>query len=275
MSAPMRIAAFALVLALVFGGAALAGRAVGPLERETAQPEHADEEEMEMSAAPAGLAIATNGYRLQLDTTNALPGRRTPIAFRILNGFGAPIRAFDVEHEKRMHLIVVRRDLTRFQHLHPRMEPDGTWKATVAALSPGSYRVFADFKADERHTLGADLFVPGGATSEPLAAGSSTATAGRYRVSISAPTLTAGVESQLRFRVTLAGRPVAVGRYLGARGHLVILREGDVAYLHNHADEDVLAFDSTFPSAGRYRAFLQFSAGGEVQTAAFTIEVKR
>ena len=34
---------------------------------------------------------------------------------------GQPVRDYEVEHEKRMHLIVVRRDLTGFQHLHPRL----------------------------------------------------------------------------------------------------------------------------------------------------------
>ena len=86
--------------------------------------------------------------------------------------------------------------------------------------------------------------------------------------------MTAGTETTLAFAVERAGRAVAVDPYLGARGHLVILREGDLAYLHTHADEEELRFDTTFPSAGRYRAFLQFSADGEDHTAAFTIEVE-
>jgi hypothetical protein len=266
----VRLAGFAAVLALVFGAAALAGGAVGPIERETAEPEHATEEEMEMAAGPAGLAIAEDGYRLELDA-----GSLPRLAFRILDDRGRAVREFDVEHEKRMHLIVVRRDLTGFQHLHPAMRADGNWTATAAPLAPGAYRVFADFKAGERHTLGADLLVPGDATVEPLPAAAPAATTGPYVVELDAPPLRAGEEQELRFRVTCLGRPVDVGRYLGARGHLVIVREGDAAYLHNHADEDELAFESTFPSAGRYRAFLQFSAGGAVRTAAFTIEVNR
>ena len=55
--------------------------------------------------------------------------------------------------------------------------------------------------------------------------------------------------------------------YLGARGHLVVLREGDLAYIHAHAEEDELAFDVPFPSEGRYRLYLQFKVGGAVETA--------
>jgi hypothetical protein len=271
----VRLAGFAAVLALVSGAAALAGAAVGPIDREAPEPEHGAEEEMEMTSEPAGLAIAADGYRLELDTTAAPAGRAVPVSFRVLDDAGRPVRAFEVEHEKRMHLIVVRRDLTGFQHLHPRMRADGTWTATTAPLAPGSYRVFADFKARERHTLGADLTVPGASTPEPLPAAEPVAAAGPYRVTLEAPPVAAGDEVELRFHVTRDGKPAQVGRYLGARGHLVLLREGDVAYLHNHADEDELEFESTFPSAGRYRAFLQFSAGGSVQTAAFTIEVNQ
>ena len=53
------------------------------------------------------------------------------------------------------------------------------------------------------------------------------------------------------------------------------LREGDLAFLHVHPDGDDVAFATEFPSAGRYRLFLQFRHGGRVHTAAFTREVSR
>ena len=45
-----------------------------------------------------------------------------------------------------MHLIVVRRDLTGFQHLHPRQAADGAWSADSRSREAGAYRVFADFR---------------------------------------------------------------------------------------------------------------------------------
>ena len=63
--------------------------------------------------------------------------------------------------------------------------------------------------------------------------------------------------------------------YLGAKGHLVALREGDLAFLHVHPDADRLGFMAEFPTAGAYRLFLQFKTGGRVHTAAFTQEVTR
>jgi hypothetical protein len=85
----------------------------------------------------------------------------------------------------------------------------------------------------------------------------------------------AGAESRLVFDVTRDGRPVAVEQYLGAKGHLVALRHGDLAFLHVHPDESSLRFMAQFPTAGRYRLFLQFKSEGRVHTAAFTQEVSR
>jgi hypothetical protein len=55
----------------------------------------------------------------------------------------------------------------------------------------------------------------------------------------------------------------------------VALRQGDLAFLHVHPDEDSLKFMATFPTAGTYRLFLQFKTDGRVHTAAFTQEVSR
>ena len=86
---------------------------------------------------------------------------------------------------------------------------------------------------------------------------------------------TAGEESELRFTITRDGRPVDTEPYLGAGGHLVALREGDMAFLHVHptGDGQGVGFAATFPTAGSYRLFLQFKHEGRVQTVAFTQEV--
>ena len=84
----------------------------------------------------------------------------------------------------------------------------------------------------------------------------------------------AGREAELRFEVTRDGEPVTTEPYLGAGGHLVALREGDLAFLHVHPT-DGLGFMATFPSPGRYRLFVQFKHEGEVRTAAFTQVVGR
>ena len=186
------------------------------------------------------------------------------------------MRDFDVEHTKRMHFIVVRRDMTGFQHLHPTESADGTWSVPLTLPDAGSYRVFADFSVDGKpHTLADDLTVDGTVRSQELPAPVESVDVDGLRVSLTEGASKAGAESELAFNVTRDGEPVAVEEYLGAKGHLVALRQGDLAFLHVHPDEDSLRFMATFPTAGRYRLFLQFQTDGRVHTAAFTQEVSR
>ncbi len=224
-----------------------------------------------------GLAVADNGLQLELADPELERGRSEQLRFRIVDARGEAVRDFDVEHEKRMHLIVARRDLTGFQHVHPTMGKDGTWSTPLRLDDAGSYRVFADFVRDgEATTLAGDLRVDGAADLRALPAPDhTTVTADGYDVTLAAAATRPGEESELRFTVTKDGAPVHTEPYLGAGGHLVALREGDLAFLHVHpTDEQSVEFGATFPTAGRYRLFLQFQHEGRVQTAAFTQEVQ-
>jgi hypothetical protein len=280
-SAAPKLAGFAVALAVVFGGAALAGGAVEPL-RDPAQAEGMTAMDDAahggaLSVQPVrGLAVSEGGLTLQLARAAARTGRPFELAFRVVDRRGQAVRDFDVEHTKRMHLIVVRRDMTGFQHLHPTQRSDGTWSVPVTLRDAGTYRVFADFSHDGKpRTLADDLQVDGTVHSRPLPAPAQTSTVDGLDVRLTEGASHAGKESELAFTVTRSGRPVAVQDYLGAKGHLVALRQGDLAFLHVHPDESSLTFMSTFPTAGTYRLFLQFKVDGRVHTAAFTQEVSR
>ena len=80
--------------------------------------------------------------------------------------------------------------------------------------------------------------------------------------------------------VTRDGEPVTdLQPYLGAYGHLVSLRDGDLGYLHVHPRDDTgpgrrSPSTPSSPTEGRYRLFLDFRHGGSVHTAAFTVSVE-
>jgi hypothetical protein len=265
-----KLAGFGAGLVVLFGGAALAGGAAGPLHD---TPKQSDDP-MGMHATPhavRGLAVSDDGLTLALARGTAAPGRRFALAFRITNRDGETVKDFDVEHTKRMHVIVVRRDMTGFEHLHPTQRADGTWTVPAALRDAGSYRVFADFSTGGKpRTLAGDITVDGTLRSRALPAPTNTATVDGLTVALTKR------GEQLDFAVTRGGRPVALQDYLGAKGHLVALRQGDLAFLHVHPDERRLRFMAEFPTAGTYRLFLQFKTDdGRVHTAAFTQEVGR
>jgi hypothetical protein len=295
MNAGTRIAAFVAVLILAFGGAALAGGAIEPhgsdptadnddrADHVAGDDTMSEETHSEKGATHAGdaaqpvrgLAVAADDLRLVVDQPELRRGRSSDLRFRIVDTHGETLRDFDVTHEKRMHLILARRDLSGFQHLHPTQGADGSWSAPVRLADAGSYRLFADFShEDTPRTLAADLRVDGDAELRPLPAPRATAKSdGGYDVRLDAGSARPGQEADLRFTITRYGAPVKTEPYLGAGGHLVALREGDMAFLHVHPMDDGVRFAATFPTAGRYRLFLQFQHEGRVQTVAFTQEV--
>jgi hypothetical protein len=314
--APVKLAGFAALLVALFGTAALAGGAIDP-DRERGADDGADaatpsagghsgsDEHASVpagaraDAAPAhgaeddahpvrGLAVADNGLRLVVSTPELQRAHTEEIRFRIVDDRGETVHDFDVEHTKRMHVIVVRRDLAGFQHLHPSQNRDGSWTVAVRLPLAGSYRLFADFSHEgQPATLASDLRVDGQADLQPLPAAAATAISdGGYEVRKQQSGARPGQEASLRFEISKDGQTVQPEPYLGAGGHLVALREGDLAFLHVHPTEhghgestsgahgEPVAFAATFPTAGQYRLFLQFKHQGTVHTVAFTQEVK-
>ena len=286
-----RLALFSALLAVLFAGAAAAGGAIDADPAVEPEPPHADDDRSaaaaddhaaddDRSAAAGehaadddaahdvrGLSVAEDGLRLVVAERELPRGKAAPLSFRVVDERGRTVRDFEREHERRMHLIVARRDLAGFQHLHPRQRADGTWKTRVTLPAAGTYRVFADFtRGGDPHTLAADLHVDGPATFEPLPPPQATAVSdGGYDVALDRE------GDELRFAITRDGQPVRTEPYLGAGGHLVVLREGDLGFLHVHPTSDrEVAFETTLPTPGRYRLFLQFKHAGRVHTVAFT-----
>jgi hypothetical protein len=207
------------------------------------------------------LSVSAGGYTLKAKPTVFEVGREEAFGVRIVDRTGREVRNLDEQHEQLMHLIVVRRDLTHYQHLHPSLDEAGSWSVSLTLPKPGVYRAFVDFSVNgEPLTLGVELTAPGDLRVEPLPSPTNAVRIeGDYDVVLDAETPTADTGSLLRFRITRGGREVEdLEPYLGALGHLVALREGDVAYLHVHPTGGAgaqIEFHTEFPSQGRYRLF--------------------
>jgi hypothetical protein len=293
MNTALKIGGYALGLLAVFGAAVGIGAVVTPTETSTANAMAPDENHTDMSAPPmsgaesmpGGLMVSESGYTLRLADRSMAAGQQVPLRFQILGPDAVPVTGYQTEHDKDVHLIAVRRDLSHFQHVHPVLDPEGTWSVPLDLSAPGEYRVFADFTPaghDGGLVLGADLAVPG--TFEPAALPEPAAVAqvvDGYEVAL-AGALVPGRSSELTLTVSKDGVPVTdLQPYLAAYGHLVALRAGDLAYLHVHPaggpGDGVtpagpgITFYATAPSAGDYRLFLDFRHAGVVRTASFTV----
>jgi hypothetical protein len=239
---------------------------------------HGDHDEPDPAASadgPGGLAVSDQGYTLRI-VALPRPGSGQQLQFVVDGPDGKPVTSYDEVHERPLHLVAIRRDGADYHHLHPTLREDGTWTAPLR-LSSGTTRLFADFTPTDGPALvlGTDVHVDG--DYEPMAPPevTRTVTVDDYQVRL-AGTLAGGSSSKLTAVITRNGKPVTdLQPYLGAYGHLVALREGDLAYLHVHPEEagagPRIPFVAEIPSNGRYRLFLEFRHDGAVHTAGFTL----
>jgi hypothetical protein len=231
----------------------------------------------------------------------------TTIKYRIKDDKGNVVTDFAIAHEKVMHFIVVRKDLTQFQHLHPDFNKEtGEFSVAVTFSTAGLYHFFADFTPETDNpmqlpvTVYSDLPVGDVADFQPQQVTPDT------KKEVSVPpdyqvtyTLPSELRSQTPVTYSLVvekdNQPVTLEKYLGALGHSVVLKEGTLDYIHTHAgeqgdsmehgehgghamppaqQENQIDFSTTFPDAGIYRIFTQFQHQGNVLTTAYTVAVK-
>lgn len=301
MNTGARLGIFGLGLVLAFGTAFGVAGAVMPDgvvvdSAEGNEMKGHDEGRDTASAATAGaghpvkgLALGADGYVLSPIEAPAAVGESGELSFQIQDASGAPVTKYTVAHDKELHLIVARADGSHFRHVHPVLDRGtGTWTTPWQWNEAGTYRVFADFT-----TAGADASSltltravhVAGEYSPVLPQLTRVDQVAGFTVSLDGD-MVAGASSDLTITLTRNGAPVTtLEPYLGAFGHLVALREGDLAFLHVHAEGEApksgdlagpeIVFAAEVPTAGRYLLYLDFQVDGEVHTAELVLDASR
>ncbi|MGB2920233.1 MAG: heavy-metal-associated domain-containing protein [Mycobacterium sp.] len=300
MNAAGRVAAFSAGLAVAFSAAYVTAAAVDPDTASTAQQDlgadatadHVATTEQASTVSPSpgdppGLSLAQGGYLLSpVQAPNTADDRGT-LSFRIVDPAGKSLFDYATVHDKQVHLIVVRSDGQHFAHVHPVLDKTtGIWSTPWRWNAAGSYRVFADFQpaqaGSSKLTLTRTVEVAGEFAPVPPMTTRTVDHIAGYTVKLDG-VLTAGASRRLTVEVARDGQPVTTLQpYLGAFGHLVALREGDLAYLHVHPEgaEPVpgrtggpaVSFAATAPTAGRYLLYLDFKVDDTVHTATFVVD---
>jgi hypothetical protein len=256
-------------------------------------------------------------------STNLVAGKPQNLTIQVRSAEGKAIEQFDTAHEKLMHLILVRNDLSYFTHLHSESVNKGKLQFTANLPMDGQYTAFADYvpKGATQQVSTQTLSVgkdKASASTTPLTPGSTLSkSVGDLNVSLllNPKTIKPGQETAVTLDIKdAAGKPVAdLQPYLGAMGHLVIIRQSPVLtaanYLHAHPKEmagmsnmsampgnkssmaieksmDVehakqsntstpgqVTFETAFPESGVYKLWGQFQRNGKVITADFTVSI--
>ncbi len=199
-----------------------------------------------------------------------------------------PVRSFERVHEKLAHLIVVSKDLTEFQHLHPDIVGAGKLSVKTTFPKDGQYLCFLQFSTPEHEeqTVKETLQVgsgSGGAEHRLVPDADKPKIIDGYKFSISSLPTATNVATMPMVAIEKDGRPVAnIQPYLGAGGHGVIVSEDAQYFLHVHPMSEAtdgkyaspVMFHTVIPKPGLYKMWAQFQIDGKLKVADFTFRVK-
>jgi major membrane immunogen (membrane-anchored lipoprotein) len=221
----------------------------------------------------------------QFDHDNPQPDKDTSIKINIQDADGKAIRDFDINHEKKMHLIVVSKDLSFFNHIHPEYKGEGSFEIVSKFPNPGDYKLIADYiPSGGSATTQSEWITVSGTAPEPeeiAPAAELTTTVDGIGASLDFDHLMADRDVSLTFTLEDAKtkEPISdLQPYLGAVGHVVILSEDAERYLHVHpTDEDATGpkaeFMTKFPDSGVYKIWGQFQRNDKIYTIPFVVNV--
>lgn len=191
--------------------------------------------------------------------------------------------ALDVEHEKKIHLIVVSDDLSYFDHIHPEINAEGSYIVKHKFPAGGKYTLFADYKpSGANHTVdNLTVDVTGDKPAAKKYTGDKLATnTDGFTVTLTPEGGKFVTNSAMHISgaVTKDGKavdPSTMENYLGAKAHMVVVSLDEKKYLHVHPGVENGQFDlhTTFEKPGVYRGWIQFQTEGKIHTADFVINV--
>ncbi len=191
--------------------------------------------------------------------------------------------ALDIEHDKKIHLIVVSEDLSYFDHIHPEINADGNYIVKHKFPFGGKFTLFADYKpSGANHTVdNLTVNVTGNVpAAKKYGADKLVSNVDGFTVTLSPESgrFVTKLPMHISGAVTKDGKavdPNAMENYLGAKAHMVVVSLDEKKYLHVHPGVENGKFDlhTTFDKPGIYRGWIQFQTDGKVHTSDFVMNV--
>ncbi|MFZ6010559.1 MAG: heavy metal-binding domain-containing protein [Bacteroidota bacterium] len=235
------------------------------------------------------------------DTPAVEAGKTANLSFTPkIKGLENEMVPLDIQHGKKLHLIVVSKDLSYFDHIHPEFQSSGSYDITVLPkdkdYSQGRFANETRFEKGGDYILFVD-YLPTGASHQlerielnvagtPYAPAKFTTekTTGKtdgYDVSIVPDGGKFFSEGTMHIAgiIKKDGKEIPADQfenYLGAKAHVVVISEDTKDYLHVHPEVVAGRLDlhTSFGRPGIFRGWMQFQTNGQVHTADFTIKVE-
>lgn len=222
-------------------------------------------------------SIQIHDLSITFQQPEARVGEESILTF-VLERNGQAVTELPIMHDKPMHLILVRRDLRYFDHLHPEQREPGVYSVSHTFLAAGEYRLWIDFMDnDMQHLIDFDFKVTGSGkqmSEQDMLAG--------LKVDFKSPErIVQGQPATFSFTMTDEQGPPAVitEQFLAAAGHLVVIDATQQEFVHAHDEtmdqNNVLTFKYTPKTVGKHRAWVQFNYNSKARTAVFEFNVHK
>ena len=258
---------------------------------------------MKLELVSAEKAANTNTYFMAFKAmpTVVEAGKAAMLSFTpSIKGNESEMVPLDIQHDKKLHLIVVSKDLSYFDHIHPEFQASGSYDINV--LAKGSNYTNGKFHNETKFEQGGDYvlfadYVPSGAShqlerielnvagapykAQTYTASKTTSMIDGYEVMLmpeGGKFFSEGT-SHISGIIKKDGKEVPADsfeNYLAAKAHVVVVSEDSKNYLHVHPEVENGRLDlhTTFGKAGIFRGWMQFQTNGQVHTADFVIKVE-
>ena len=216
-------------------------------------------------------------YSVQFITSNINTVSNTELTFIIKDKeSNKPISNLEVVHDKIMHVILVRKDLKYFDHIHPIQKELGAFSVPYSFYAPGEYRIWIDFTIDGmEHIIDFDTIVSGNSEITQLDS------LNGLKVNIeTSDNIKIGELTKFDFIVTDNNNdPIQIKEeFLAANAHMIIIDKSLDEFGHTHDEkidgDNILSFEYVFENAGMHKLWIQFSVNGKTITKEFEIIAK-
>jgi hypothetical protein len=209
----------------------------------------------------------------------------------------APIRAYELEMTKLLHVIIVSDDFKTFMHVHPKLLSTGHFVLDQELPRPGLYHIYSDARPSAigqqvfRFDFQAGKAVP--IAPRDLSERNAVVHVDGYSVALSTLSLRSGSSARIEVHIAKGGKPATdIHPYLRALAHAVFLDADDLTYVHVHpvapgslmgpANATVYSNDAavvspnmllsvTVNEPGTYKLWFQFRGGPSLHVASFVL----
>lgn len=219
---------------------------------------------------------------------NIAPNQPVTISILIKDKNQVPIKEFETVETKKMHLIVVNKDLTYFAHIHPAYKENGKFEITAKFPQGGDYKLIAEMTpagasdySIEEHWLHVNGTTP---ASPPIAPEKKlTKVVDGTKVTLSfdkKPKAKKNTNMTFSLYDAKTNKQITnLKPYLGTAGHAVAIDKDVKQFMHIHplypkTKGPYVVFMTYFPTKGVYKIWGQFNINNHILTVPFTINVE-